>query len=175
MLRLIVITAAMTLALPTGLSAAAGPLALRSAEPIYAAAAIVATKPPKVRRCGGYTVTTGLWTGNSNSPDPRMAGRMTFAGRIAVNSGGTSGVATGQFVIRDRQNRIRMRANLRGVVTQRVTVNGVVMGTVSRPRAQLIANITIVFDEVLRSGAVRLGLESGANTGVAYPAVPNCR
>ena len=98
---------------------------------------------------------------------------MTFAGRIAVNTGGTSGVATGQFVIRDRQNRIRMKSN-QGVVTARTTVNGLVMGTVSRPSAQLVANLTIVFDEILRFGAVRIGLEQGANSGV-YPAVPSCR
>jgi hypothetical protein len=68
-----------------------------------------------------------------------------------------------------------MRSNLRGVVTARTTVNGVVMGSVSRPAARLMANVTIVFDDVLRFGAVSLGLESGANSGVAYPAVPNCR
>jgi hypothetical protein len=103
-----------------------------------------------------------------------MGGRMSFAGRIAVNTGGTTGVATGQFVIRDRQGRIRMKANLQGVVTSRTTVNGMVTGTVSRPFAQLIANVTIVFDDVLRFGAVRLGTESGVNSGVAYPPVPNC-
>jgi hypothetical protein len=68
-----------------------------------------------------------------------------------------------------------MRANLQAVVTSRTTVNGMVMGTVSRPAAKLSANVTIIFDEVLRFGAVRLGTESGLNTGVAYPAVPNCR
>jgi hypothetical protein len=175
MLRPIVIAAALTLCIPNGLSAAARTVTQTSAEPIFAAAAIVATKRPKVRRCGGYTVITALYTGNSNSTDARMAGRMTFAGRIAINSGGSAGVATGQFVIRDRQRRIRMRANLRGVVTERVTVNGVVMGTVSGPDRQLIANVTIQFDEVHRFGAVRLGLESGLNSAVAYPAVPNCR
>jgi hypothetical protein len=175
MLRPIVIAAALTLSIPNGLSASARPASATSAEPIFAAAAIVATKKPKVRRCGGYTVTTALYTGNSNSTDARMAGRMTFAGRIAVNSGGTAGVATGQFLIRDRQNRIRMRANLFAVVTQGVTVNGVVVGTVSRPARRLVANITIAFDEVLRFGAVRLGLETGLNSAVAYPAVPNCR
>jgi hypothetical protein len=175
MLRPIVIAAALALSIPNGLSAAAPAATRTSAEPIFAAAAIAATKKPKVRRCGGYTVTTALYTGNSNSTDARMAGRMTFAGRIAVNSGGSAGVATGQFLVRDRQRRIRMQANLRGVVTQGVTVNGVVMGTVSRPAARLMANVTIVFDEVLRFGAVRLGLETGLNSAVAYPAVPNCR
>jgi hypothetical protein len=175
MLKTITIAAALSLSVPTGLGAATPTRLEASAEPIYAAAAIIANKRPVVRRCGGYTITTGIYSGPSNSPDPRMGGRMTFAGRIAVNTGGTTGVATGQFVIRDRQNRIRMRANLRGVVNARTTVNGVVMGTVSRPAAQLMANVTIVFDEVLRFGAVRLGTESGLNTGVAYPAVPNCK
>jgi hypothetical protein len=175
MLKTITITAALTLSVPTGLGAATPALLDASAEPIYAAAAILPNKKPVVRRCGGYTVTTAIWSGNSNSPDPRMAGRMTFAGRIAVNTGGTTGVATGQFVIRDRQRRIRMRANLQGVVSSRTTVNGMVTGTVSRPPAKLSANVTIVFDEVLRFGAVRLGTESGLNTGVAYPTVPNCR
>jgi hypothetical protein len=175
MLKTIILAAALSLSVPTGLASASPALLEASAEPIYAAAAIIANKKPVVRRCGGYTVTTGIYSGPSNSPDPRMGGRMTFAGRIAVNTGGTTGVATGQFVIRDRQNRIRMRANLRGVVSSRTTVNGMVTGTVSRPAAQLSANVTIIFDDVLRFGAVRLGTESGLNTGVAYPAVPNCR
>jgi hypothetical protein len=175
MLKTIVIAAALTLSIPSGLGAAVPAQLSSSAEPIYAAAAILANKRPVVRRCGNYTVTTAIYSGPSNSPDPRMGGRMSFAGRIAVNTGGTSGVATGQFVIRDRAGRIRMKANLQGVVTSRTTVNGVVTGTVSRPFAQLIANVTIVFDDVLRFGAVRLGTESGLNTGVAYPPVPNCR
>lgn len=175
MLKTIVIAAALSLSIPSGLGAAVPAQLNTSAQPIYAAAAILPNKRPVVRRCGGYTVTTAIWSGNSNSPDPRMAGRMTFAGRIAVNTGGSTGVATGQFVIRDRQERIRMRANLQGVVTSGSTVNGVVMGTVSRPSAQLIANVTMIFDDVLRFGAVRLGTESGLNTGVAYPPVPNCR
>jgi hypothetical protein len=160
--------------IPAGLSAATRQR-VGSAEPIYAAVAIVATGKPIVRRCGGYTVTTARYTGNSNSPDPRMAGKVAFAGRFAVNTGGTSGVATGQFVIRDRRNRIRMKANLRGVMTQRTTVNGIVSGSLSLPSARLIVNVTIVFDEILRFGAVRLGLESGANSGVAYPPVPRCK
>jgi hypothetical protein len=175
MSKKITIAAALSLSIPSGLGAATPTQLSASAEPIYAAAAIVPSKRPVVRRCGGYTITSAIWSGNSNSPDPRMAGRMTFAGRIAVNTGGTSGVATGQFVIRDRQNHIRMKSNFRGVVTQRTTVNGVTMGSVSRPRAHLMVNTTIVFDEVLRFGAVRLGLEQGANSGVAYPAVPNCK
>ena len=175
MLKTITIAAALSLSVPSALGAAAPAQLSASAEPIYAAAAITPNKRPIVKRCGGYVVTSAIWSGNSNSPDPRMAGRMTFAGRIAVNVGGTSGVATGQFVIRDRQQRIRMKANLRGVVTARTTVNGLVMGSVSRPSAQLVANLTIVFDEILRFGAVRLGLEQGLNSGVAYPAVPNCK
>ena len=175
MSKTIVIAAAVSLSVPGGLSAAARTVFAAPAQPIFAAAAITANKKPVVRRCGGYTVTSAIYSGISNSPDQRMAGRMTFAGRIAVNTGGTTGVATGQFVVRDRQNRIRMKANLRGVVTQRTTVNGLVTGRVSIPRARLDANVTIVFDEVLRFGAVRLGLEEGANSGVAYPAVPNCR
>jgi hypothetical protein len=174
MLKSSVIAAALMLLIPHGLSAGARSIAPTSAEPIYAAA-VIETRRTKVRRCGGYTVTSSIWTGNSNSPDPRMAGAMTFAGRVAVKSSGSSGVATGQFVIRDRQGRIRMKANLHGVVTQRTTVNGIVIGTVSRPGARLMVNVTILFDEVLRFGAVRLGLESGLNSGVAYPAVPNCR
>jgi hypothetical protein len=173
MLRPIVIAAALTLSIPNGLSAAARTAVRTSAEPIYAAA-VLTTKKTTVKRCGGYTVTSGLYSGPSNSPDPRMAGRMTFAGRVAVNSGGTSGVATGQFVIRDRQRRIRMKANLQAVVTQRTTLNGFAMGRVYRPGARFSANVTIVFDEVLRFGAVRLGLETGSNSAVAYPAVPNC-
>jgi len=172
MLRPVITAAALMLLIPGALSAATAGAA--SAQPIYAAFAMVANGKLTTKRCGGYTITSGAYGGNSTSPDQRMAGRVAFAGRVAVNSSGSSGVATGQFVIRDRQRRIRMRANLRGVVTNKVVVNGIVTGTLSRPQGLLMANVTIVFDEVLRFGAVRLGLESGLNSGVAYPPVPNC-
>lgn len=175
MFKHVVIGAALALSVPSGLTASTGLASVATAQPIYAAAALVANSRPVVRRCNGFTIISARWSGNSVAGDQRMAGRMTFAGRIAVNTAGSSGVATGQFVIRDRRQNIRMRANLTGVVTNRTVVNGVVSGTLRNPNARLTANITIVFDEVHRFGAVRLGLESGLNSAVAYPTVPTCR
>ena len=175
MFKRVVIGVALALSVPSGLTASTGLASVSTAEPIYTAAAIVANTRPVVRRCNGFTVTTGRYTGNAVSGDPRMAGRMSFAGRFSVNSAGSSGVATGQFVIRDRQQRIRMRANLTGVVTSETTVNGIVSGSLFRPNARITANVTIAFDDVFRFGAVRIGLETGLNSAVAYPTNPNCR
>jgi hypothetical protein len=67
-----------------------------------------------------------------------------------------------------------MRSTLNGVITQRSAVNGLVTGTLYNPGALLLANVTMVFDEVLGFAAVRLGLESGQNSGIAYPPIPKC-
>jgi hypothetical protein len=172
--RALVIVVALLVTAPIALSAAAAPMRTSGPQPIYAAFSLLKQGKPTTRRCGTYRITRGTYTGRSASPDPRLAGRVTYTGRIALSSGSTSGVASGTMTLRDSRNRIRMRANVSGVVTQSTTVNGLVTGSLMRPSALLLANVTIVFDEELGFAAVRLGLENGANSGVAYPAIPNC-
>jgi hypothetical protein len=67
-----------------------------------------------------------------------------------------------------------MRSTVSGVITQRSAVNGLVTGSLVNPAARLLANVTMVFDEELGFAAVRLGLESGQNSAIAYPAIPKC-
>jgi hypothetical protein len=175
MKRSIIIAAGMLLLVPSGLTAAAS-RSVATAQPIYAAFAVAAPRRPQPQRCGVYEIFRATYTGNSTSPDARLAGSIVLTGRIVVNASGTTGIANGTIVIRDARRIVRFRGTMRGVLTERSTVNGLVTGTVFRPTALLLANVTIVFDEVLRFGFVQFGLESGRNSAVAYPTVPRrCR
>jgi hypothetical protein len=164
----------LVLALPAGLSAAVAHTEA-SPQPIYAAFSLLKQGKLSSKRCGGYSITTGTYTGRSSSPDARLAGAVTFTGRISLHPGGTTGVATGTLTIRDSARRLRMRSTVNGVITERSEVNGNVVGTVYDPTARLLANLTMVFDDQLSFAFVRLGLETGKNSAIAYPAIPKCR
>jgi hypothetical protein len=164
----------LVLALPTGLGAALARTEA-SPQPIYAAFSLLKQGKLTTKRCGGYLITTGTYAGRSSSPDARLAGAVTFTGRIALHPGGTTGVATGTLTVRDSARKVRMRASVNGVITERSEVNGNVVGTVYDPTARLLANLTMVFDDQLSFAAVRLGLETGKNSAIAYPAIPKCR
>jgi hypothetical protein len=163
----------LVLALPAGLSAAvrrpdAGP------QPIYAAFSLIQQGKLATKRCGGYLVTAGTYSGRSASPDPRLAGGVTYTGWVAFLPGGTTGVVRGTLTIRDGSRTLRMRSTVVGVITERAAVNGFVSGTLVGPAARILANVTMVFDDELSFAAVRLGFETGKNSAIAYPAVPKC-
>jgi hypothetical protein len=173
--KVVAIAAGLLLLIPTGVTAATSPRSAVSAQPIYAAFALTARNRPVTKRCGAYTVTRATYTGRSFGPDARLAGAATFTGRVTMNANGGTGFASGTLVIRDGGRRVRARASLTGVLTERSTVNGIFAGRLTSPNARLLANVTIVFDPALRFAVIRLGVESGANTAVAYPSPPNCR
>ena len=113
-------------------------------------------------------MTSGKYVAASTSPDARLAGTATFVGRIAVNPNTGLGFTRGTLTIRDRRRALRLRGTLTAVNSNRVTMNGIVAGSVFGPNALLIANVTIQFNENFTFGAVRLGLEEGRNSAVAY-------
>jgi hypothetical protein len=164
----------LVLVLPAGLSAAVARTE-QGPQPIFAAFSLLKQGKLTMKRCGSYLITTGTYTGRSSSPDVRMAGAVTFTGRISLHPGGTTGVTTGTLTVRDSAGRVRMRSSVNGVITERSEVNGNVVGWVYDPTARLLANLTMVFDDQLSFAAVRLGLETGKNSAIAYPAIPKCR
>jgi hypothetical protein len=137
-------------------------------QPIYAAFSVVKQGRLATRRCETYLITYGTYVGTSTSPDRRLAGRATLVLRIATNRANGTGVTSGTLEIRDPRGNRRVKARVMGVISQR-TVNGIVSGSLYSPNALLLANTTLVFDSELGFAAVRLGIESGANSAVAYP------
>jgi hypothetical protein len=174
-MRIRVLITAVGVAALFATSVAAASKARHGSQPIYGAFTILSKKGTlTTRRCNGYQVTTATYTGTSTSPDPRLAGSATVVPKIAVFPGSGTGFVTGTLVIRDPRRRIHLRSTLTGVVTNRTVVNGLVRGTLMSPSALLLANVTIVFDTDYRFGAVRLGLESGQNSAVAYSPLKGC-
>lgn len=170
---LVVAAAAVVCALAAGLAGAIPLLTTQGPQPIYAAFSLVKQGNLRQQRCGTYQITRGTYTGTSFSPDPRMAGAVTYVGTVSALPSGQTGIANGTLTIRNG-SRVRMRATVSGVFTNRSVVNGMVSGALYAPNARLRANVTMVYDDALSFVVFRLGLESGANTAVAYPAVPNC-
>jgi hypothetical protein len=163
--------AAIALLVLTGM-ASAGSRRAQSPGVIYAAFSITKQGRAASKRCGPYTVRAGTFTGISASPDVRLAGRATLVLRIAVDQRTGLGFTRGSVKIRDGARRLRLSASLQGVNTTGTTVNGIVAGNVYGPNALLLANVTIVFNENFTGGVVRLGLEDGHNSGVAYSPLP---
>jgi hypothetical protein len=163
---------ALLLALPAGLGASSK-LAQESPQPIYAAISLVKQGTLRRQRCGDYQVFTATYRGPSNSPDPRLGGIATYVGRVSLMRSSSTGIASGTFTFRNN-GRVRARATVNGVITQRSVVNGMVNGKLISPDAQFRANATLIYDDEFSFVVVRLGLESGANSGVAYPPVPKC-
>lgn len=169
---LIAAASALLLAVPAGL-AASSKLSQQSPQPIYAAISLVKQGTLRRQRCGSYQVFTATYRGPSNSPDPRLGGIATYVGRISLMRTGSTGVASGTLTFRN-DGRVRARATVNGVITQRSVVNGMVNGKLINPNAQIRANATLIYDDAFSFVVVRLGLESGANSGIAYPPVPKC-
>ena len=57
----------LVLALPAGLSAAVARTE-QGPQPIYAAFSLLKQGKLTMKRCGGYSITTGTYTGRSSSP-----------------------------------------------------------------------------------------------------------
>jgi hypothetical protein len=154
------------LILATGVAAAA-PQRETAPGVIYAAFSILPSGKLSTKRCGPYTVTSGTYTAASASPDARLAGTATFVARIAIDPRTTLGFTRGTLKIRDRRKAVRLTATVAGVNSNNA-MNGIVTGTLFGPSALLLANVTIQFNENFTFGAVRLGLEDGRNSAVAY-------
>jgi len=164
-----ILTAALGLALVTGV-AAASPAREVGPGVIYAAFSILPQGKLAVKRCGPYTVRTGRYMGVSTSPDQRLAGTATMVLRIATDPRDPRtnlGFTRGTLRIRDRRRALRLNATIAGVNANQA-MNGIVTGSVFGPNALLLANVTISFNENFTFGAVRLGLEDGRNSAVAY-------
>jgi hypothetical protein len=171
--RLFVAVIGLLLATPVALTAATSSVT-QGSQPIYSAFSLIKSGKITTRRCGAYDVTTGTYTGRAASGDPRLAGAVTYTSRIALSRETDTGVATGTLTVRDPRSRVRMRARITGVMTQRSVVNGILAGNLMLPSALILANLTMVFDDELGFAAVRLGVESGSNSAVAYPPLPKC-
>jgi hypothetical protein len=170
--RVLVAVVALAALLASGLAAAAK--TRQGSQPIYSAITVLPKGKRITKRCSGYLLTVGTYTGTSTSPDPRLGGPTTLSVRLAVFPGSDTGFATGTLTIRDGRGRTRVRSTLTGVITNRTVVNGLIRGALSIPSATLLANVTILFDSEYRNGVVRLGLESGANSAVAYTPLRSC-
>jgi hypothetical protein len=154
-------------AAPTQLSA--------NAQPVYFASSLFLQRGTRRdRRCGPYRITTATYVGTTITPEPRLQGTLTYRARLVINNGGTHGIATGTFTVRNGRGVVGMRSTMRGVVGFQQVVNGVLMGNLFRPNALMIANVTLDFNDNLTFAAVRFGMEDGANSAVSYPRPPKC-
>jgi hypothetical protein len=135
---------------------------------IYAAFNLLGRGKLNNKRCGPYSVTSGTWTAPSASPDPRLAGNVTLQAKIAYDPDTGLGFTRGTLRIRDRRGTLRLSSSVFGVNSNKVVVNGIVTGNLFRPNALLLANVTMVFNENFTFAPVRLGLEDGRNSAIAY-------
>jgi hypothetical protein len=171
--RIPLLATTLTLALPATLAAATPQSVSQGPQPIYAAFSLLKQGKGRTQRCGEYSVATATYAGTAISPDRRMAGNAIYTSRIATLKGKPTGVASGTLTIRNG-GRLGLRATLNGVLTQGIVINGIAAGTLFAPTQLLMGNVSVIFDDEKSVAVFRLGLESGANTAIAYPPVPRC-
>ena len=171
-IRIQLIAFALVLLVPAGLGAATAPR--QGPQPIYSAFTLTRQGAERTRTCGAYQVRTATYAGTAVSPDARMAGAARYASTIIATKGRRNGIANGTLTIRDLRGRLRHRTTVRGVLAEQA-VNGLVSGSLYGPNASILANVTIVFDDGAFRATFRLGMDSGANSGLAYPTPPRCR
>ena len=143
------------------------------AQSVYSAFSLLARGKPTTATCRGYRITRVTYVGAATSPEPRLAGTASFRARIAVNPRTGYGVATGLLTISVRGTN-RLRASFAGVVSDQEVANGIFSGSVYSPRARVLSNATLVFNESYTFAAVRMGVEAGKNSGVVYPTLDGC-
>jgi hypothetical protein len=160
--------------LPAGVAAATPAAEVKGPEPIYSAFTLVKQGKGRTHRCGRYQIATATYVGTAVSPDARMAGTARYVSRLVLIRGRPTGIGSGTLTIHDDQRRLRHRTVLTGVLTQGAVVNGLVSGNVYGPNERILANVTIHFDPSRFRATFRIGIEGGANSGVAYPPVPRC-
>jgi hypothetical protein len=166
-----VIAASLSLLVVVG-GITAAPRRTQVAHSVYAAFSLVSNARPATTRCGTYVVTRTTLAGVATSPEPNLGGRATMTAKIAVNRSTGYGFVTGTLVIRSGGT-VRLRASLRGVISNSNVANGLVTGTFA-DRSALLANTSFIFNENFSFVAVRLGIETGQNSAVAYPVGKRC-
>ena len=118
-------------------------------------------------------MTRATYGGAATSPDPRLAGTAFLRATIRINPRTGYGVATGLLTVKARKT-LRLRASFAGVVSDESVANGIFSGSVYGPRARLLANATLVFNEDFSFAVVRMGVEAGKNSAVTYPTLDDC-
>lgn len=168
------IVAACAVALTTLTAVAAGAARnSQTAEPIFSAANVLAFGDVKTRRCDGYTVTRGTYTGRANSVDARLGGSLVLKVKVSARADG-SGVATGKLTIRDKNRKLRAKASVHGVVSNHATVVGLLSGKLYVPNASMLATTTVAFDQRFTTAGVRIAIGAAPGVGVVFGKLPKC-
>jgi hypothetical protein len=162
-----------------------------NAQPTESAQATFTATPTdksKTRQCTGvdgtYNITKGVYTGTSESPDPRLAGNITIKTKSVVNLDNGLGHTKGKVFLRDADSRkLKAVAGLQAVNTERGVLNGFIAGSVKNATAsskakrgrsrgsagtKLAANFTAAFNADGTQLSGELGTGAGQNTAVLY-------
>jgi hypothetical protein len=159
-------------------------------EAVQATFTATPTDRTKTRQCTGvdgtYNVTKGVYTGTSESSDPRLAGAITIRSKSVVNLDTGLGHTEGQVQLRDATTRkLKAVAGLQAVNTERGVLNGFIAGKVKTASTtgnaksgrghrhgnggtRLAANFTATFNADGTQLSGELGTGAGQNTAVLY-------
>ena len=160
-------------------------------EPAQATFTATPTDKSKTRQCTGvdgtYNITKGVYTGTSESPDPRLAGNITIKTKSIVNLDNGLGHTEGQVFLRDASSRkLKAVAGLQAVNTERGVLNGFIAGKVKTASTapttakssgrhrhgnggtRLAANFTAAFNAEGTQLSGEFGTGTGQNTAVLY-------
>lgn len=140
----------------------------KKTEAVVATFTAAATERTKTRQCigadGTYDVTHGFYEGTATG-DPRLAGKITIRTKTVVNLTNGYGWTRGHVALRDADGKLKAKAQLIAVNSQRGVLNGFLNGRV-KGAGHLLANFSAAFNATGTSLTGELGSGAAQNTAI---------
>jgi len=137
-------------------------------EAVAATFTAAPTERTKTRQCTGadgtYSVTRGVYEGTATG-DPRLTGKITIRTKTVVNLTNGYGWTQGHVALRDADGRLKAKAHLIAVHSQRGVLNGFLNGRV-KGAGHLLANFSAAFNATGTSLTGELGSGAAQNTAI---------
>lgn len=137
-------------------------------EAVAATFTAAPTERTKTRQCTGadgtYSVTRGVYEGTATG-DPRLTGKITIRTKTVVNLTNGYGWTQGHVALRDVDGRLKAKAHLIAVHSQRGVLNGFLNGRV-KGAGHLLANFSAAFNATGTSLTGELGSGAAQNTAI---------
>lgn len=108
---------------------------------------------------GTYTITRGVYEGSSTGSDAMLTGKISLRTKSVVNTTTGYGYTEGKLTLRDADGKLKAKAHLVAVNTQKGLLNGFLNGRV-KEQGHLLANFSAAFNADGSSLSGQLGVDA---------------
>lgn len=135
----------------------------RKTSPVSATFTAALTEKTTTVQCiggdGTYDITRGVYEGTATGADAVLTGKISLRTKSVVNTTTGYGYTEGKVTLRDADGKLKAKARLVAVNTQKGTLNGFLDGRV-KEQGHLLANFSAAFNANGSSLSGELGAEA---------------